>query len=270
MDVRDAGAANLSRGPPLRYTSAMRGEPPSAGTDVQWDRAEFAEPTALACAACSTAIADTYFEVNGTVVCDSCQERIVVARARGSAPARLLAAAVLGIAAAAVGAIVWYAVREVTHLEIGLIAIAVGLLVGTAVRRGARGRGGAIYQVLAVVLTYLAIVSANAPYVWRGIQRRIAVDVAQHMSGASPTEPAPSPDAPAVQARVNQVIAQFPLAVWARIGWMVLESPFLGGVQNAIGWIIIFFGLQQAWRLARATPFAVTGPFSLAERATPA
>jgi hypothetical protein len=244
------------------------GEPPAAGSEVQWERAEFAEPTAVACAACRTAIADTYFEVNGHPVCPGCQHRIVTARQAGSAPGRVGAAAALGIGAAAAGAAVWYAVREVTHLEIGLIAIAVGLLVGTAVRRGARGRGGPAYQALAVVLTYLAIVSANAPYLWRAVHRTIAIDVAKRMH--DPNEPAPSPDAPAVQAKVHEVIAHFPPAVWGRLGWMVLASPFAGGVQHAIGWLVIFFGLQQAWRLTRAAPFAVAGPFSLAARATPA
>jgi hypothetical protein len=246
------------------------GEPPSAESDVQFDRAEYAEATALACAACKRPIGDTYFEVNHAVVCWPCRDRIVSAREHGSAPGRLVAAALLGVAAAALGAVVWYAVREITNLEIGLIAIAVGLLVGMAVRRGARGRGGVGYQVLAVVLTYLAIVSANAPYMWRAIRHGVAVDVARQMNDANPGEAAPSPDAPDVQARVNEVVARLPLSVWGRIGWLVLESPFRAGVQNAIGWIIIFFGLQQAWRLTRATPFAVAGPFSLAGRATSA
>jgi hypothetical protein len=245
------------------------GEPPAAGTDLQWERAEFAEPAAVACAGCRTPIADTYFEVNGHPVCPGCQQRIVTARQEGSAPGRVLAAAGLGLGAAAAGAAVWYVVREITHLEIGLIAIGVGLLIGTAIRRGARGRGGAVYQALAVVLTYLAIASANAPYVWRGLHRGIAVQVAERMHAADPAEPEPSPDALAVQVKVDEFFAHLPPEAWARIGWIVLASPFSGGVQHAIGWIIIFFGLQQAWRLTRAAPFAVTGPFSLAARATP-
>ena len=44
-------------------------------------------------------------------------------------------------------------------LRDALIAIVVGLFVGRAVRWGSGGRGGRLYQGLAVVLTYLAIVS---------------------------------------------------------------------------------------------------------------
>ena len=64
--------------------------------------------------------------------------------------------------------------------------------------------------------------------------------------------------------------AVLPLRAWVWFGGVVLRSPFLGGPQQFIGWLIIFFGLQQAWRLTRATPFEVTGPFSLAARAAPA
>ena len=48
---------------------------------------------------------------------------------------------------------------------------------------------------------------------------------------------------------------------------IVVSSPFMGGFSNALGWLIIFFGLQQAWRLTRGAPFRVTGPFALSARA---
>ena len=90
------------------------------------------------------------------------------------------------------------------------------------------------------------------------------------MSAQAPEPTAVSPDSDVVRARVDQIVAQLPFRAWLRIGWLVVESPFLAGYQNVIGWLIILFGLQQAWRLTRATPFRVTGPFSLAERAAPA
>jgi hypothetical protein len=40
-------------------------------------------------------------------------------------------------------------------------------------------------------------------------------------------------------------------------------SPFLGGTENVIGWFIIAIGLYQAWKLTRALPIEVLGPFSL-------
>ena len=245
---------------------------PDGGPDLQFDRAEFAAPVALACGACRHPIGDTYFELNGHVLCPPCRDRAVATREQGTGLGRIAWATAAGLGAAAVGAVVWYAVREITRLEIGLIAIAVGIAVGTAVRRGAQGRGGVAYQILAVLLTYLSIASANAPAVWNAFRHDIATQVARRAAAqlSGPDTPAVSPDADAIRARVDEITAHLPLRVWLWLGSVVLRSPFLGGPQHFIGWLIIFFGLQQAWRLTRATPFEVTGPFSLAERAASA
>jgi hypothetical protein len=40
-----------------------------------------------------------------------------------------------------------------------------------------------------------------------------------------------------------------------------LAVPFLGGVSNVIGWIIIAVGLIEAWRLNKRIPIEVRGPF---------
>jgi hypothetical protein len=239
---------------------------------LQFERAEFEAPAALGCAACKRPIGDSYFELNGHVICPPCRDRALAERGDGGGASRLARGTVFGLGAAALGTVVWYAVREITRLEIGLIAIGIGIAVGVGVRRGARGRGGPAYQILAVLLTYLSIASANAPLVWNGVHRAIAVEVARQAtaqsSGAGGTPPV-SPDSDAVKARVGEVIAHLPLVTWLWFAWVVLKSPFFGGAQNIIGWLIIFFGLQQAWRLTRALPFALSGPFSLAERASP-
>ncbi len=241
--------------------------------ELQFERAEFAAPAGLGCAVCKRPIGDTYFELNGHVICPPCRDRELSAREDGNGAGRLARGTVFGLGAAALGTVVWYVVREITRLEIGLIAIGIGIAVGTGVRRGARGRGGPAYQLLAVLLTYLSIASANAPLVWNGLHRGIALGVARQAaapsSGAAVT-PAVSPDSDAVKARVDEIIAHLPLTAWMWVGWAVLKSPFFGGAQNIIGWLIIFFGLQQAWRLTRAAPFALSGPFSLTERASPA
>jgi hypothetical protein len=245
-------------------------ESPSDGAELQFERAEFAEPTELSCTFCKVPIGDAYFDVNGHVTCATCRDRLRAVHGAGVDVRRLGGAALLGLVAAVVGSAVWYAVRVLTHLEIGLIAIGIGLAVGTAVRRGARGRGGLPYQVLAVALTYLAIASANIPWVMAGIREGLARGIAQRMEAAPDLEghgallaSKPASGSPAVQARVDAAIAHATLADWWPIAWIVLKSPFLGGFRNAIGWIILFFGLQQAWRLTRATQLRVSGPFGV-------
>jgi hypothetical protein len=234
--------------------------------DLQLERAEVPDAAPLACAGCKVPIGDTYFEVNGRVVCPSCHGRILEAHAQGSGAGRLVVAALLGIGAAAVGAVVWYGIREATGLEVGLVAIGVGLLVGMAVQRGAKGRGGLPYQVLAVVLTYLAIVSANAPYVWSGIEEGIAKQIEARMAGESAGKGQAATPSPEARAKAAEFMHQLPPAAWLVMAEMVVRSPFMGGFNDIIGWLIIFFGLQQAWRLTRGAALRVAGPFSLLAR----
>jgi len=48
--------------------------------------------------------------------------------------------------------------------------------------------------------------------------------------------------------------------------WVVLlafayASPFLGGVRNVMGIIILGIGLYEAWKLTRAVTIRILGPF---------
>jgi hypothetical protein len=56
--------------------------------------------------------------------------------------APIVMAGVFGLGAGIVGAVIYYAVIAITNFEIGLVAILIGYMVGQAVRKGARGRGG--------------------------------------------------------------------------------------------------------------------------------
>src|SRR5205085_4370131 len=92
----------------------------------------------------------------------------------GSRFSRGLRATGLGLLAAAAGCLLYFAVAAITGREFGVVAIAVGLMVGEAVRRGSRGRGGWAYQTLAVALTYLAIVSTYVPLIAKEFQKGAA------------------------------------------------------------------------------------------------
>src|SRR4029450_6773668 len=76
-------------------------------------------------------------------------------------------AALFGLGAAIAGAILYYAVIAITNFEIGIVAIAIGFMVGWAVRKGAGGRGGRRFQVLALVLTYWAVGLAYTPITFK-------------------------------------------------------------------------------------------------------
>ena len=48
---------------------------------------------------------------------------------------------------------------------------------------------------------------------------------------------------------------------------LACAAPFLAGVQNVIGIVIIGIGLYEAWKLNRRVPFEITGPHPVATAA---
>src|SRR2546427_9516885 len=91
-------------------------------------------------------------------------------------------AGIFGLGAGVIGAIIYYAVMAIAHLEIGIVAILIGYMVGYAVRKGARGRGGRRFQVLAVALTYASVALAYTP-----IAVKQAIDANRQKASASTT-----------------------------------------------------------------------------------
>src|SRR5262249_33539021 len=103
-------------------------------------------------------------------------------------------------------------------------------------------------------------------YVWNGLRESIARGIVHRMEASGAPAPTLTPDSDAVRAQVSEVIGHLPASVWTSVVLATLESPFYGGTTHVIGLFIIFIALQQAWRMTRAAPLRVTGPFSLADR----
>lgn len=205
-------------------------------TELQFDKAEFAPGDAAvsACAVCQAPIAGEYYDVNGQTVCPACKAQ--VERSLGEAPGAeaIVKAVAAGIAGGVAGAAIYFAVLALSGYEIGIIAIAVGWLVGKGVRWGTGGRGGPLYQALAMTITYLAIVSTHL------------LSAIIHI--------------------MRQTDATFG-ALIASVNWLyVLAEPFLDGVENIIGIVIIGIGLYEAWKINRRVRLEITGPFHAAFR----
>ena len=81
-----------------------------------------------------------------------------------SAEINYFLAVLLGTAAAAVSAGVWYGLVVMTGWMIGYIAIGIGFLVGIAVKYGA-GRGAMALQVLGAALSLIAIFAGDYPII---------------------------------------------------------------------------------------------------------
>ncbi len=148
--------------------------PPASDEPLQFDEADYGaeSPVGLACGACAAPIRECYYETAGKVVCEPCRGRIEAALQGGSRLARLFKATALGTIAAAVGAGLYYAIVRLTDYNIGIIAIVIGVMVGGAVRAGSGGRGGRLYQFLALFLTYTAIAGMLAPFLVADVMER--------------------------------------------------------------------------------------------------
>ena len=217
------------------------------GTELQFDTAvpqggASGAARTLSCGYCARPIAGEYFDVSGRTTCAECRGTIAALMQVPPGAGPFLTAALFGMGAGIAGAAIYYAVIAVTNFEIGIVAILIGYMVGYTVRKGAGGRGGRRFQILAVVLTYLAVGLAYTPLAmkgaWAALQTASAVVV--------------------VKAAVLIVIFAFALPVIAVIG----SLP--AGLLSAA---IIFFGLKQAWRMTGRPPLVVTGPYRVGDRA---
>src|SRR3954454_232424 len=97
---------------------------PATPGEIQFDRADFVQPVAARpqCDACGNALLGNYFEVNDKMVCESCRYQVEEASNRQGGAGGFFKAALAGFGAAAAGSVLYYAVREATGYEIGLIA----------------------------------------------------------------------------------------------------------------------------------------------------
>jgi hypothetical protein len=201
--------------------------------ELQFERTERTDTTAVAlCGYCNQPLDGTYYQINGRAACQRCHAQLVASLEKHGPVVSFVVATAFGAVAAALGGLVWYAVRALTGYEIGLIAVAVGFVVGFAVRKGSNNRGGPLYQALAILLTYVGICAQYVPDLWKSFREQ--------------------PDAPTGAALVLAFLV---------VCMLSLAAPFLGGFQNVIGILIIGFALYEAWKLNRRVPLAIAGPF---------
>ncbi len=202
----------------------------SSATEPSPPDAESSPP--IACAACLEAIAEHYFEINRTIVCETCRSPIEDQLRAGLGSARFARAAVFGLGGSIVGTALYLAFLSISSDEWSLAAVVVGYLVGKMVRKGSGGLGGTACQMLAVVLTYasLAMTSFFALLVlWRGNQV------------AWPTW-------------------------WDLVSILneAVQRPVLRMRSSPVHVVLVGFALWEAWRLnRRPRQYVVTGPHAV-------
>jgi hypothetical protein len=223
---------------------------PEAPGELSFEHAEFdnQQKATLSCGYCQKPLRVQYWQIARRPACAACRGVVEREVEAGKSRARFSGAVQYGALAAIAGSVGWVVISKVTGYQIGIVAIGIGYLVGKAVRKGAGGLGGRRYQYLAVFLTYSAIALASLPAIMEALRH----------SHASNSSAAPS-----------QVGLIGMLSGWLFLLALAYASPFLGGVQNIMGLIIIGIGLYEAWKFTRAVPLNVLGPFPV-ESSSPA
>jgi hypothetical protein len=226
----------------------------NAAEPLRFDFAGDAASSAT-CATCERALVDQYFECNGLHVCEICKVRAEEQYRNDKSWVMMPKALLFGFGAALAGCILYYLFLKVFKIELGLMAIGVGWLVGKAVMRGSNYRGGRRYQVVAVTLTYLAITFSYVPLFIESFveqrQKKVGTASDGETKPSTQTRPAGDVSASGVAAALGMVLL------------IILAAPFLQGFSNILGWLIIAFGLWEAWKFTREVPFGASGPYEL-------
>lgn len=231
----------------------------------------------FACANCSKPILSTYYDVAGRKICAECRTQLgrLTEKPVGAGP--LVKAGLFGLCAGIVGAAIYYAVIAITGWEIGIVAILIGYMVGYAVRAGAGG-GSRRFQVMAVALTYAAVAMAYAPLAIRGAmeaRRKEAASVGlstgknQAASDPAASDPAaPDPASSEAASKPPRRPARSPLIALVLLAGIIIALPVLAIIgslpSGLISAAIIFFGMQQAWKMTGAPSIEITGPYRVA------
>lgn len=216
-----------------------------------------AGPPSVACESCERALETEYYQINGHMFCEGCRTRIEASAETPSGMGPFLLASMFGLGAGVAGAAIYYAVIALTNLEIGIVAILIGYMVGYAVRRGAKGRGGRRFQMLAVTLTYLAVAFAYTPIAFKqsmDAHRASQANVAA--TKARSTDHAQASSTPGVRSLFA--------AVGILVG-LIVVLPLLvvfGSLPSGlISGLIILIGMRQAWQMTGAPTLEIYGPY---------
>jgi hypothetical protein len=247
----------------------------SASPELQFDRVESEAPAnasaasgGVMCAMCQKPVGSQYYHVNGKQFCESCRQIVTNVAATPRTAGPLIRAGIFGLGAAIAGAAIYYAVIAIANLEIGLVAILIGYMVGYSVHKGAGGRGGRRFQILAVLLTYWSVGLAYAPLAYKGAKQsngqsaELSTDTSANIA---PT--AAKPDTGTISGGEAAVaigglfLLVFALPVISVFGSM----PF-----GLISAFIIFIGLRQAWSMTAAPVLEISGPYRVGSGPAPA
>jgi hypothetical protein len=238
----------------------------------------------ITCAVCGKSVGTQYYHVNDKPVCESCRGVVMSAAATPRTTGPLVRGGIFGLGAAIAGAAIYYAVIATANLEIGLVAILIGYMVGYAVRKGAGGRGGRRFQIVAVVLTYWSVGLAYAPLAFKQATKGKGDDTASSLTDSArvtslpdttgAVAPAGDRDRPVAKADSSAISGRDTAIAIGGLFLLVFALPVMSVAgsmpMGLIGAFIIFIGLRQAWAMTAAPKLEISGPYKVGAGPAPA
>jgi hypothetical protein len=240
--------------------------PANTNPAPQFDKAEYVgTPGEERCRFCNQPTPQQYYRVGGAMACGTCAE-IARQQTPNDSHSGYMRALLLGIGAAILGLIGYAAFGILTGWVIGYLSLGVGYIVGKAMMFGSKGIGGRRYQITAVLLTYAAVSMAAIPI---GIsQMSKAKEKTQQEQLRDEQTQFEKENGQPPQNSVPQQPAAKKMSLGAALGSLALlglASPFLelqNPVQGLIGLVILFVGIQIAWKITAGRPaLNIEGPF---------
>jgi hypothetical protein len=157
-------------------------------------------------------------------------------------------------------------------------------MVGYAVRKGAGGRGGRRFQILAVVLTYWSVGLAYTPLAFKEAMKgkgdstasslADSASVGATLDSASAVTPAGDRNRAAAKADTSASSGRGAAVAIGGLFLLVFALPVMSVVgsmpMGLIGAFIIFIGLRQAWTMTAAPKLEISGPYKVGAGPTPA
>ena len=253
---------------------STRPDVPGGGDNLQFERAEIGATQAqvgVACSFCRQPIADVYYQFNHRATCTTCLAKVREILFGGSGFGRTVRALLLGLLAAALGTGIYFGVEALTNLHIGLVAIVVGLLVGGAVRKGSKGRGGWYYQLMAIFLTYVSISGSYFLEAMKELAEEKPTPAAhstEYAPGKSDAAKSEEANPPATSGQPKRALPLAPTLIGLLfslifVTGLSLALPILVGLQSPILLLITGFALFEAWRINKRPAIQITGPYNV-------
>ena len=232
---------------------------------IQFDKAQFG--SGEHCVDCQNPLQGSYFRLNRNTLCSGCADKARCDhQLHQSQSGGLGRALVFGLGAAVAGAAIYGLILSLTGYEFGLIAILNGWMVGKAMMRGSRDKGGRRFQYVALLVTYLSITAGYVPTIINELRNMSNASADKESAAETDSKAATAPVSTDAEADAPPLTATGLLLGFAVMLGIAAILPVLNvtaGISGLIGVAIIVFGLMQAWKETQEKPFALSGPFVL-------